>query len=181
VNLPAAANVDSPAVKSGMIQVSRRIERVVPGARVASYVSTGDRAFVSRDGRTTFLLAYPRPTPGSFGQNHEAVKAAQAALNGVRVAGSPVRLTGLDALNAGSGQNKGGVGLLAEGLLGGLGALVVLGFVFASLLAFVPLVIAVISIMTSFLLVWGLTALTPVSGIVEFLIALVPFSAADTG
>jgi len=49
----------------------------------------------------------------------------------------------------------------------------VLGFVFASLLAFVPLVTAVISIMTSFLLVWAVTAVTPVSSIVEFLIALV--------
>ena len=46
-------------------------------------------------------------------------------------------------------------------------------FVFASAMALVPLVIAVISIMTSFLAVWGLTALTPVSSIVEFLIALV--------
>ena len=173
VALPAGTTVDSPAVKSGLIQVAQRIQRVVPGVRVASYASTGDRAFLSRDGHTTFLLAYPRPTPGSFGQNQRAVKATQAALSGVTVAGRPVRVTGLNALNASSGQKKGGVGLLAEGLLGGLGALVVLGFVFASLLAFVPLVIAVISIMTSFLLVWGLTVLTPVSGIVEFLIALV--------
>ena len=85
---------------------------------------------------------------------------------------APVRVTGTDALSASSGS-KGGVGLLAEGLLGGLGALVVLAFVFASLLAVVPLVIALISIMTSFLLVWGLTAVTPVSPIVGFLIALV--------
>jgi RND superfamily putative drug exporter len=83
-----------------------------------------------------------------------------------------VHLTGLDALSASSGQ-KGGVGLLAEGLLGGLGALVVLGFVFASLLAFVPLLTAVVSIMTTFLVVWGLTAITSVSGMVAFLIALI--------
>ena len=35
-----------------------------------------------------------------------------------------------------------------------------LAFVFASLLAFVPLLVAVVSILTSFLLVWGLTAVT---------------------
>jgi RND superfamily putative drug exporter len=83
-----------------------------------------------------------------------------------------VHLSGLDALGESSGQ-KGGLGLLAEGLLGGLGALLVLAFVFASLMAFLPLLVAVISIMTSFLLVWALTTVTSVSTIVEFLIALV--------
>jgi RND superfamily putative drug exporter len=172
LTLPRGASVDSPAVKRDLEQVASRIEHAVPHARVASYASTGDRAFVSRDRRTTFLLAYPPPTPGSFGQNQQAVKATDAELRGFTVAGAPVRVTGTDALQASSGQ-KGGIGLLAEGLLGGLGALVVLGFVFASLLALVPLMVAVISIMTSFLLVWGLTAVTPVSPIVGFLIALV--------
>ena len=47
--------------------------------------------------------------------------------------------------------------MLLEALLGGLGALLVLAFVFGSFLAFVPLLMAVVSIMTTFLLVWGLT------------------------
>jgi RND superfamily putative drug exporter len=89
------------------------------------------------------------------------------------VAGARVHLSGLDALGASGGQKKGGLGLFAEGLLGGLGALLVLAFVFASLMAFLPLLVALISIVTSFLLVWGLTTLTSVSTIVEFLIALV--------
>jgi RND superfamily putative drug exporter len=94
---------------------------------------------VSREGRTTFLLAYAPPTPGSFGQNQRAVSAVTAALRAVTVAGARVRVTGLDALSASSGQKPGGLGVLAEGLLGGLGALVVLAFVFGSLLAIVPL------------------------------------------
>jgi putative drug exporter of the RND superfamily len=49
----------------------------------------------------------------------------------------------------------------------------VLAFVFASLLAAVPLIMAVVSIMTSFLLLLGLTELTGVSVIVQFLIALI--------
>ena len=171
VKLPSGTSIDSPTVKSGLEAVEHRLAQAVPGSRVASYASTGDRAFVSRDGRTTFLLAYPPPEPGSPGLQ-EAATAARTALRGMTVAGSPVRLSGLGALSASSPQ-KGGVGLLAEGLLGGLGALVVLAFVFASLLAVVPLVIALISIMTSFLLVWGLTTVTPVSSIVGFLIALV--------
>ena len=44
---------------------------------------------------------------------------------------------------------------------------------FASFLAVVPLLMAGISIMTTFLLVCGLTQITSVSVIVEFLIALI--------
>ncbi len=172
VTLPPAASVDSPAVRAGLSGLAARIERAIPGARVASYASTGDRAFVSRDGRTTFLLAYTPPEQASFGQSPKATKAAQRALTGATVAGAPVHLTGLDALQSSSGA-RGGPGVLAEALLGGLGALLVLGFVFGSLLAFVPLMIAVVSIMTSFLAVWALTGVTQVSTIVEFLIALV--------
>ncbi|HEY2788548.1 MAG TPA: MMPL family transporter, partial [Gaiellales bacterium] len=171
-SLPSGTAMSSPSVERGITDVAGRIRAAVPGARIASYASTGDRAFVSRNGRTTFVLAYPRPTPGSFGQSPRAARAAAAALRGVTVAGRPVRLTGLDALSASTGR-KGGLGLLAEGLLGGLGALLVLAFVFASLMAFVPLVVALVSIVTSFLLVWALTTVSQVSGIVGFLIALV--------
>ena len=54
-----------------------------------------------------------------------------------------------------------------------MGALVVLTFVFASFLAVVPLVMAIVSILTTFLLLLGLTQLTAVSPIVQFLIALI--------
>ncbi len=173
VRLPPATSAASPAVRSGLTQLSARLQRALPRARIASYASTGDRTFVSADGRTTFMLVYPPPGPNSsYGSNPRAVRAARAALAGATVAGAPVQLTGLNALTASSGE-KGGLGLVLESLLAGVSALVVLGFVFASLLAVVPLVIAVISIMTSFLLVWALTAITPVSSIVEFLIALV--------
>jgi RND superfamily putative drug exporter len=63
--------------------------------------------------------------------------------------------------------------VLVEAALGGLGALVVLLFVFASFLAVVPLLMAVVSIMTTFLLLLGLTELTDVSPIVQFLVALI--------
>src|SRR5262249_12560246 len=64
-------------------------------------------------------------------------------------------------------------GVLAETLIGGLGALFILILVFGSLLAVVPLLMALVAIPTTFLLVWGLTAITSVSFIVEFLIALI--------
>jgi putative drug exporter of the RND superfamily len=152
----------------------RRLDQALPGARIASYASTGDDVFVSDDGRTTYAIAYPRPDPDSeFGFNPEAERAASAALEGAAVAGEPVRLSGFDALAEDAGEDSEGTGVLLEAVLGGAGALAVLAFVFASLLAFVPLVMAVVSIMTSYLLLFGLAELTPVSVIVQFLIVLI--------
>jgi putative drug exporter of the RND superfamily len=88
------------------------------------------------------------------------------------VASQPVHLTGFDALQQSTGGGQ-GPGVLLEALLGGAGALLVLAFVFASFLALVPIMTAVVSIMTTFLLLLGLTKITDVSPIVQFLIALV--------
>src|SRR5690348_16282773 len=54
LHLPAGAKADSRAVQTGLQRISQRVERAVPGARIASYASTHNRAFVSADGRTTF-------------------------------------------------------------------------------------------------------------------------------
>src|SRR5439155_5677471 len=71
------------------------------------------------------------------------------------------------------GASSGGPGILAETLLGALGALAVLAFVFASLLALIPLLVAAFAILTTFLIVLGLSYVADISAIVEFLIALV--------
>src|SRR4029079_5222999 len=61
-----------------------------------------------------------------------------------------------------------------ELLIGGIGALLVLLFVFGTLPAVaVPLVTAAISILTTFSAVWALTYVTDVSLVVQFLVALV--------
>jgi RND superfamily putative drug exporter len=65
-------------------------------------------------------------------------------------------------------------GIWKEALIGGLGALVVLLLIFGTLPAVaMPLMIAIVSIMTTYAVVWGLTYATDVSIIVQFLIALV--------
>jgi RND superfamily putative drug exporter len=52
--------------------VDRRLGEALPGGRIASYASTGDDAFVSDDGRTTYAIAYPPLDPNSaFGENPE--------------------------------------------------------------------------------------------------------------
>ena len=173
VALPAGKTVDSPGVRADLAKVDDRLDKALPNSRLASLASTGDRTFVSKDGRTTFAVVYPQPDPDSaFGENPKAEKAAQGALRGATVAGAPVHLTGFDALAEQSGGDE-GPGVLAEALLGGLGALAVLTFVFASFLAVVPILMAVVSIMTTFLLLLVLTTLTTVSPIVQFLIALI--------
>ena len=173
VTLPEGRSVDDPSVTRELGELDARLSEALPSARIASYASTKDASFVSKDGRTTFAIVYPQPDPNSaFGENPAAARAASAALDGATVAGQPVHLTGLDALFEDSGDEGDGPGVLIEAVLGGVGALLVLSFVFASFLAVVPLVMAVASILTTFLLLLGLTELTTVSPIVQFLIAL---------
>ncbi len=62
---------------------------------------------------------------------------------------------------------------MAEAMIGAVGALVILALVFASFLALLPLLIGGVSVLATFLLVGGLTEMTGVSQIVEFLIALI--------
>jgi RND superfamily putative drug exporter len=82
-----------------------------------------------------------------------------------------VRITGLEALAGDSGS--GGLGLLAEILLGGLGALVVMALVFGTPLAAVPLVVAAISILATFLVLRGLAVVFELSFVVQFLVGLI--------
>jgi len=173
VTLPAGASVDSPAAQRGLRAVESRFETVLPGTRLAGYASTHSPAFLSRDRHTTFVIAYPPPDrTQAFEDNPKAAEKASAAIAGLTVAGAPVHLTGFDALSVQSGGGN-GPGVLLEALLGGFGALLVLAFVFGSFLAIVPLLMAIVSILTTFLVVWGLTTVTEVSPIVQFLIALI--------
>ena len=84
-------------------------------------------------------------------------------------------MTGHDPLEEASTHgDSGGPGVLLEAMVGALGALVILLFVFGTLPAvLMPLVVAVASILNTFTLVWILTYITNVSIIVQFLIALV--------
>src|SRR3954464_1947514 len=159
--------------RSQLAALEQKVKQALPGARVTGYGSSGDKAFISKDGKTAFVIAYPTPDPDQpFGDHPKAEKKLRKALAGVSVAGAAVHLTGYDALANESGGNE-GPGVLLEALLGGLGALVILAFVFGSWLGIIPLLMAVPAILPSFLLVYGLTKITDVSPIVQFLIALI--------
>jgi putative drug exporter of the RND superfamily len=173
VTLPTGTTVDSPGVRDDLDEALAKIEAALPGAISASYGSTGDRAFVSDDGRTTFGLVYI-PFKGGVDPGQDEARLAQAAVEGLTVGGSPVEVTGLDALRASAGDNEGaGAGVAIGTLLAAIGALLVLAFVFRSFMAFVPLLMALVAIPTTFLLVWPLANVTDVSVIVQFLVALI--------
>ncbi len=81
-------------------------------------------------------------------------------------------MTGIDALIEDTGSG-GGTGVLIETLAGGIGALIVLVSVFASVAALVPILIAIVSILGSFLVLRGLAAITEISFVVQFIVALI--------
>src|SRR5256714_5877503 len=146
-------------------------QRANPGSRAASFFSTGDPVYVSKDRHTTFATIYPAGIPSFNGKND--IDETRAALKRAAPAGVTVNLTGRDPLEVASSGGK-GPSILAEALIAGLGALVILFFVFGTLPAVaIPIAIAVASILNTFTLVWILTYLTDVSIIVQFLIALV--------
>ena len=173
VTLPQGKTVESPGVRAELGAAMEKVQAALPKSISASFASTGDRAFVSDDGRTTFALVYI-PSKGGVDPGQEEARAAQAALANVTVGGSPVEVTGLDALRASAGDSEGsGTGVLLATLLAALGALLVLAFVFRSFMALVPLLMALVAIPTTFLLVWPLASVTDISVIVQFLVALI--------
>ncbi|HWH46092.1 MAG TPA: MMPL family transporter, partial [Thermoleophilaceae bacterium] len=173
VDLPEGTTVDSAGVRASLGGLEERARAAVPGSRVAGFGSTGDRAFVSEDGGTAFVYVFPPRSEEPFGGNIDASRDLIEAVGSEEVAGAPVRVTGYDALFDSSGEGAEGPGVLLEAVIGGTGALFVLIFVFGSALALVPLAMAISSILVSFLMLWGLTAITDVSPIVQFLVALI--------
>ncbi len=166
VTLPAGQRVVGE--RAALARAFNEVAGMQPGTRLLSYPSTGDPAFIGRDGRTTFAVVY---LPGFGPDDPTATIARETTILREALPGAKVQVTGLSALAGSSGGS--GTGVLTEVLIGGLGALVVLAVVFASPLALVPLLVAAVSILTTFLLVLGLTYLTDVSMYVQFLIALV--------
>jgi len=171
LTLPEGTTVDSPGITGELEVAFSGIADAAPGVRVVSYASTGDRMFVSDEGRTTFGLIYP--TYNGPGAESPETPAVREAIANARVADTGFVLTGTSELDEGGGEEEVRTGVLVETLIGGLGALIVLLWIFGSFLAVLPLLVAAISIVTTFLLVWALTAITDVNAVVLFLIALI--------
>ncbi|WP_194908354.1 MMPL family transporter [Catenulispora rubra] len=145
----------------------------IPG-RVVDYYNTGNRAFLGADGRTMFALVF---TPAIGDQVKDAKTQTDAArvlprqLAAAAPAGTQVHVTGITPLS--SNGSGGGNGVLTEALLGGAGALIVLALVFGSFLALLPLMIAAVSILSSYLVVLLLTEFMKVQAVVQYMVGLI--------
>ena len=111
----------------------QRAKEAVPGSRVAGFGSTGDRTFVSEDGRTAFVYVFPPRSDDPFGGNVDVQRdLRERAARARRWRAPRCGVTGYDALYDSSGEADEGPGVLLEAVIGGVGALIVLVFVFGS-------------------------------------------------
>src|ERR1700757_3782656 len=166
------------ATKSAAIAAAmKRAAAAAPGSRTSSYFSTHDLMYVSKDRHTTFEEIYP-PGKSTFSTTSGADAVRAAAARGLP-SGIQVEVTGHDPLEEASSHGGGNGNVLLEAVIGGLGAIVILLFVFGTLPAvLMPIAVAVGAILNTFTLVWALTYITNVSIIVQYLIALVGLGAA---
>jgi putative drug exporter of the RND superfamily len=172
VTLPAGATVDSPGAADALDRAFAGVA-TDPRLRVLAWpATTDDRRLVVDGGRTVYGLVWG-PYQGQDGADPALAEALGDGLRRALPAGAEVQVTGLDALREAAAEEPASTGVLVETLAGALGALVVLAFVFGSFLALVPLLIAAVAILTTFLAVLGLTGLVEVSFIVQFLVALI--------
>ena len=166
-------HTNGDATKSAAIPAAmKRAAAVMPGARTSSYFTTHDLMYVSKDRHTTFEEVYP-PGPSTFDSKSEAAAVRAAAARGLP-SGIQVQVTGHDPLEEASSHGGGSGNVLLEAMIGGLGAIIILLFVFGTLPAvLMPVAVAAAAILNTFTLVWALTYITNVSIIVQFLIVLV--------
>src|SRR4051812_38400562 len=143
------------------------------GARTSSWFTTHDPMYLSHDRHTAFAEIFRTGVPGFDFKIGD--KPTRAALLANLPPGAKAHITGNDAILAAADKgSSNGPSILGETLIGAIGALVILLFVFGTLPAvLMPLLTAAASILNTFTLVWLLTYVTDVSIIVQFLIALV--------
>ena len=158
----------TPLPQAAVTATFTKVGTAVPQARIVDFANTRDPSFVVANGSVQYALAFT-PIPHSFSSPES--KQLERALIANAPPGTTAAITGLGELST-NGQNN-GPGVLLETMLGALGALAVLAFVFASFLALVPLAIAAVSILSTFLILLGVTYITDVSFIVQFLVSLI--------
>lgn len=167
MNLPEGQSVESerPQIETAL----NNLRNEYPNTRFVDYFSTGNPIFKTNDERTTYAMAFV-PMPTTFAEAPLSVKIEDALQQQLPTA--KVTATGNTELTFGSTEEQDS-SVLLETVVAGLGALAVLAFVFASFLAIVPLMIAAVAILTTLLIVLGLTHIADVSFVVMFLVTLV--------
>ena len=149
------------------------VQQKYPEYRVLSPGNTRSERLVTKDGATTYGFVVDKRFT-SFADKSNFVVMKPLLQEQAKATGLTIRTTSYGELDQGnSSDSNSGPSLLSETLVGAAGALLVLVFVFASFLALVPMVVAAVSILSTFVCVLALSYLMDVSFIVQFLIALV--------
>jgi putative drug exporter of the RND superfamily len=168
----AVFHANGDITKENLQPAIDRAAAVNAGSRVASYWNTHNTMYLSKDRHTAFANIYP-PGQNNFSEDTHTDE-VRSALAANAPPGVTTHLTGLFPLQDASSGGGSGPSVLTEALIGGAGALVILLFVFGTAPAVaMPLAVALAAILNTFTLVWGLTYITNVSIVVQFLIALV--------
>lgn len=160
---------DDAAARQAASGVVAAVGEALPGVRLVTPDDAGAGVLAPDGSGLATLVVYPAVVPGAD-PYAQALPALEAVAEQASTGGVTATATGLAVLEEGGGGDR---GVLVEVLLGGLGALVVLALVFGSLLAGLPLLVAAVSILGTFLALLGLTGLTDVSFVVQFLVALI--------
>ncbi len=170
LHLPAGASMRTAAGRAAAARTFAAAHHAGHLA-VADYANTGNPKLISKDGLTTWaLIDMPDPDIPLGSGVMDRIPGALAA---AAPAGARVSVTGVEQLQASSGGGGSGPSVLVETLIGMAGAIVILTLVYGSALAVVPILMAIPSILITFLLAGGLTHLTDVSFLMQFLIALI--------
>jgi RND superfamily putative drug exporter len=168
LRLPAGETMNSAAGQAAAARTFAAADRAGHVA-VADYANTHNSRLISRDGRTTWaLIDMPNPDVGA---GVGVIDRIGPAMRAAAPAGESVAVTGFEQIQS-RGGGGGGPSVLIMTLIGAAGALAVLLFVYGSAIAIVPLLIAAPSILTTFLLVLGLTQLITVNFLTEYLVAV---------
>lgn len=171
ITLPPGVTMQTRGVEHRIAEIYSIASFAIPGIRIASFADAGGAAFISPDQRTTYALVFTKALPG-YGDQSIQGPLVEGFFKGFTVAGVHFHFTGRIPLELGGGNGV-GPGVLLETLIGAIGALAVLAFVFASFLAAIPLLVAAVTIPVTLLIVFGLTHFTEVSFLVEFLVSMI--------
>ncbi|MEY9862058.1 RND superfamily putative drug exporter [Catenulispora sp. GAS73] len=173
LNTPSGQTIDSPQVKQDLARIDSALAQSAPDLRVVSYAADGDNALVGTNRTSTIVLAYPPKVGDDVGttQIDQLTAAARHAAPDLTVNG-----TSYHALEAGNTAGGGNSSVLSELIIGALGALLVLAWVFGSFLALLPLIMAFVSVLTMQIFIYGLTYVVPSSSplnpAVQYIVAL---------
>ena len=174
LNAPAGQTVDTPAVKQDLARIDAALAKAAPDLRRGLLRGQRRRRAGRRRTARAPSCSPTRPSPATTwapAQIDQLTSAAKQAAPDLTVGG-----TSYHALEAGNTTGGGNSSVLSELLVGALGALLVLAWVFGSFLALLPLIMALISVLTMQIFIYGLTYIvpssSPINPAVQYIVAL---------